>query len=272
MKALSKEEVQVLAPQAFAQAPAETVSSKYSFLPSSRIIDDMETLGWQVCGAKSMKSRGKNATRAQHGPHIIEFFNPGVTIKSGEETEAYVKVVMVNNSMGAGRIRFEVGVFRLICENGLMIKSSDFGGFKLRHLGYSFSDLSDMMNDILNQLPLAVTKINTFNNTVLSVDQKVEFATEAIKIRMGNGKEVTVEEIESVLQVSRPEDEGDTLWAILNRVQEAIIRGGSQYTNAKGKTRTMRPIKNMLQDMSINQDLWSLADQYTEEISYEVIS
>jgi hypothetical protein len=271
MQTLSLSEARVLAPQAFATSPAPTVSDKYSFLPTTRIIEDMQTLGWSLCGAKASKSRGKNPIRAEFGMHIVEFFHPNITIKSGDDTEAYIKVVIMNNAMGVGKIRVEVGVFRLVCENGLVIKDADFGSFRLKHRGYSFEDLQGMINGIVEQLPVAVNKINMFNTVELTKDQQESFATEAIKIRMGNGKVVTVDEIEQVLQATRPEDEGDTLWCVLNRVQESLIRGGVAFTNERGKTRKSKPLKNFAQDMQVNQDLWELANQYVDYAEYEVV-
>lgn len=270
MQTLSLEQAKVLAPQAFATAPAPTVSDKYSFLPTTRIIEDMQTLGWSLCGAKASK-KGKSAIRAEFGMHIVEFFHPDIKIKSGDETEAYIKVVIMNNMMGVGKIRVEVGVFRLVCENGLVIKDADFGSFRLKHRGYSFADLQEMINDIVGRLPIAVNKINVFNTVELTKDQQESFATEAIKIRMGDGKVVTVDEIEQVLQASRPEDEGDTLWCVLNRVQESLIRGGVAFTNEKGKTRRSKHLKNFAQDMKVNQDLWELANQYVDYAEYEVV-
>jgi hypothetical protein len=271
MQTLSLEQARVLAPQAFATSPAPTVSDKYSFLPTTRIIEDMQTLGWSLCGAKAGKSRGKNPIRAEFGMHIVEFFHPDIKIKSGDETEAYIKVVIMNNSCGIGKIRVEVGVFRLVCENGLVIKDADFGSFRLKHKGYSFEDLQGMINNIVAQLPVAVQKINSFNETILTPEQQQEFATEAIKIRMGDGKVVTVDEIEQVLQSTRPEDDGDTLWVVLNRLQESLIRGGVRFTNEKGKTRKSKPLKNFAQDLKVNADLWELADKYVDYANYEIV-
>lgn len=272
MNTLSLDQARVLAPQAFVTSPAPTVSEKYSFLPTTRIIEDMQTLGWSLCGAKAAKSRGKNKIRAEYGMHIVEFFHPDIKIVSEGNTEAYIKVVIMNNAMGVGKIRVEVGVFRLVCENGLVIKDADFGSFRLKHRGYSFEDLQGMINSIVEKLPVAVNKINMFSTVELTQAQQESFATEAIKIRMGEDKVVTVEEIEQVLQATRPEDEGNTLWACLNKVQESLIRGGVAFTNQKGKTRRSKPLKNFAQDLQVNGDLWELADKYVDYAEYEVVS
>lgn len=262
LEVLTREQIKALAPQAFATAPSEKTSEKYSFLPTTRIIDDMESLNWHVVGAKSMKAGGKNPLRATHGKHIIQFYNPDVVIKSEDGIEAYPQIAIENNAAGWGRLKIEVGIFRLICENGLIIKSQDFGTFKMRHLGYTFEDLQTLVKSIVDQLPVAINKINTFNQVELTPSQMKQFAMDALKIRMGEEKVATDEELNQVLRSRREADNGNTLWKVLNRVQESIIRGGSSYIDNKGKLRMMRPIKNMIQDMSINKDIWALAEQY----------
>lgn len=262
LRQLSLEEVKSLAPQAFAAAPSDKTSDKYSFLPTTRIIEDMETLGWLVCNAKAMKSTGKNPLRGTHGKHIVEFYNPEVKINSGNDTEAFVKIVIENNAAGWGRLKIEVGIFRLVCENGMIIKDQDFGSFKLRHLGYTFEDLQTLVGQIVERLPIAVAKINTFSAIELTPSQMKDFAIKAIQVRMGEDRIATDDEINQVLQVRRPADEGNTLWKVFNRCQEAMIRGGSSFIDSKGRLRTLRPIKNMIMDMDINKGIWEVAEQY----------
>ena len=79
MTPLSLDQVKQNAPQAFATAPKPGVSSKYSFLPTSRIIEDMDRLGWKVNQAKSNRSR--TSANAEFGNHIVKFFHPDVYMK-----------------------------------------------------------------------------------------------------------------------------------------------------------------------------------------------
>ena len=92
MTPLSLDQVKQNAPQAFASAPKPGVSSKYSFLPTSRIIEDMNRLGWQVNQAKSNRSR--TAAAAEYGNHVVKFFHPDVFMRDQEgNIEAYVNSI-----------------------------------------------------------------------------------------------------------------------------------------------------------------------------------
>ena len=61
-KYLSKENMKSLAPSIFAEKPSSEVSKHYTHIPTTKVIDDMELLGWKPIDAKEVKAR-KKATR-----------------------------------------------------------------------------------------------------------------------------------------------------------------------------------------------------------------
>jgi hypothetical protein len=262
IQALSIEQVRQMAPTAFVENPAPSTSQRYSFIPTHRIIEDMTTLGWSIRDAKGMKSTGKNPIRQQYGAHMIRFFHPDIKILNDGGVEAYPEILIKNNSMGTGKIQVEVGVIRLACSNGMVIKSMDLGSFKLRHRMYTFTDLQTLVNSIIERLPIAVEKINRFAQIELTPAQQKSFAIKALQARMGEEKVATDAEISSLLRVRREADQGNTLWHTFNRLQESIIRGGEYFVDASGKMRKMKPINNFIQDMKLNGDLWEVCEEF----------
>ena len=261
MSPLSIEEVKQNAPQAFATAPKPGVSSKYSFLPTSRIIEDMDRLGWKVNQAKSNRSRSSAA--AEFGNHVVKFYHPEVFMKDQDgNIEAYVNIVVMNNHMGTGSFKFEMGIFRLVCENGLIIKDKDFGGFNMRHSGYSFEQLQETLNAAMERLPEVVGKINTYNQIMMSKEAQKAFAQQAFALRSYQDRQLTETELEEFLAPRRKEDEGDSLWVVLNRIQESVLKGGYSITNKKDKIRRAKSIKNIQQDIKLNQQVWELAGTF----------
>jgi predicted ABC-type ATPase len=69
-------------------------------------------------------------------------------------------------------------------------------------------------------------------------------------------------ELEEFLAPRRKEDEGDSLWVVLNRVQESVLKGGYSITNVKNKLRRAKSIKNIQQDIKLNQQVWELAETF----------
>ena len=60
-----------------------------------------------------------------------------------------------------------------------------------------------------------------------------------------------------VITADRPQDEGNDLWVVFNRIEEKII-GGSY----KAGRRKARSIKNFQKDIELNEKLWELAESY----------
>lgn len=261
MKALTLEEIKAGAPQAFAASPRPGLSTKYSFLPTSRIIEDMGRLGWQVGAAKSNRSRTQ--VNKEYGNHVVRFFHPDIYLRDQQgNVESYINVVVMNNHSGLGSFKFEIGIFRLVCSNGLTLKDKDMGSFNIRHSGYSFDQLQETMNQAIERLPDLVGRINEYNMITLTPEQQYDFAAKAIALRSYSDRVPTQQELDEFLAPRRKEDEGDSLWVILNRVQESVMKGGYHLINAKGKFRKAKSIKNIQKDIQLNQQLWELGMQY----------
>ena len=72
-KYLSKENIKSVAPSVFAEKPSNEVSKHYTHIPTEKVIDDMELLGWKPIEAKEVKAR-KASTRGFQ-KHLLVFRN-----------------------------------------------------------------------------------------------------------------------------------------------------------------------------------------------------
>ena len=257
IKVLSLDQAREKAPAIFATKPADYINlNRYKFTPTTDIINHMDTLGWKLTNAKQSKT--KVPLRQNFGVHITEFQHPDLYIKNSEgRVEARPTVVLLNSHDGSRPINFEMGLFRLVCSNGLMVKDKDFGGFKERHTKYTLQEVQNMIEQKMLGLNSTVEKINRWSGIEMSAKDRRAFAIDALALRLGEEKVAEDYEIMEILSPRRDADAPNTLWHTFNRVQENIIRGGYQMNN-----RTARPITNPIQDMVLNQGLWSLADKY----------
>ena len=257
IKVLSLDQAREKAPAIFATKPADYINlNRYKFTPTTDIINHMDTLGWKLTNAKQSKT--KVPLRRNFGVHITEFQHPDLYIKNSEgRVEARPTVVLLNSHDGSRPINFEMGLFRLVCSNGLMVKDKDFGGFKERHTKYTLQEVQNMIEQKMLGLNSTVEKINRWSGIEMSAKDRRAFAIDALALRLGEEKVAEDYEIMEILSPRRDADAPNTLWHTFNRVQENIIRGGYQMNN-----RTARPITNPIQDMVLNQGLWSLADKY----------
>jgi hypothetical protein len=246
------------APAIFATEPASYINqSRYHFTPTFEIIDMMQDMGYLLTGAKQSKT--KIELRRKHGVHIVEFQHPDLYVKdsTNNEVEARPTIVMVNSSDGSRPFDFQMGMFRLVCSNGLIVKSKDLGGFKERHTKYNFADLKSLISQKVDSLPKTIEKINTWNMVEMSSKDRFAFATEALALRLGTDRKPEEYEIRGILDPKRNADKHNNLWCTYNVVQENLIKGGFQLNE-----RQARPITNPWQDLELNKGLWSLAEKF----------
>jgi hypothetical protein len=160
-----------------------------------------------------------------------------------------------------------MGIFRLVCSNGLVIATEEFESFKIRHKGYTFEELREVVVKAVSDLPSKVEVMNKMSQRELTEEEQRKLALDALLIRSGitpgsdeaKEKDYDEETLDEILEVRRPADEGDTLWKCFNRIQEAVTQGGFSAALKGAKVRKVRKIKSFEKDTKINQELFKLA-------------
>ena len=257
-KFLNKKELSEIAPSIFTMKPSNTVSDKYTHIPTERVIDDMELMGWKPVDAKEVKARTEDTRGVQK--HLVIFRNDDVVINGEDGDTVYPQILITNSHDGKNAFQFTAGLFRMICENGLVIATDEFEDLKMRHMGYTFEDLQLLIRGMVEKLPLTVEAMNKMKNVELEEEQMFNLAKSFLNIRVEGTKNTFDDQaIEDVLESQRKKDEGNMLWEVFNRVQENIIEGNFEYKTPSGKKRQARVIKNFKQDQDVNKKMFSKA-------------
>jgi len=263
-QALNDIEIKHLCPVAFKDKMTKEeinklgLSKHYSFVPTVNVINDFRSLGYEVVDAKQVKARKKSTNGYQK--HLITFEHPKYKT---EDSKEYPQILLTNSHDGGNAFTLSAGIFRLVCSNGLVIKTEDYGSTRLVHKGYSFEAVQKLVKEFEKTADEALTKVTAMKEVDLTKDLQIEFAKEAALLRfksksfnMDNiGKVV---DLDDILNAERKEDEGDRLWEVFNRVQESIINGKFHYLS-NTKRRKARPIKNFKQNIEVNKKLSELA-------------
>ena len=216
----------------------------------------METLGWGVVDAKEVKAR-KNIGFQKH---LVVFRNPDVVINGADGDQVFPQILLTNSHDGKNSFTFTPGLFRMICENGLVVATEQFADFKVRHMGYDFEALQNTIRSIVESLPLTVESMNKMKEIQLGEEQILDLAKSLLELRV-EGTDNTFGEvaIEQVLQPQRNQDYGNGLWEVFNRVQENIMEGNFSYLTIRGRVRQARKIKNFKQDLDLNKAMFNKA-------------
>ena len=263
---LSKEDVKSSVPLAFANRPTNPdVSSKYLFVNTETIIDDLAKLNWLPVKAAQRRSTKPGGTI--FSKHMIAFQNPDIKISSEDGDEAYPRILLTNSHDGMQAFKFSVGIFRMVCSNGLVVADEQFSDFKIKHKGYTFGELRKVVRSAVADLPNKVQIMNDMKNRILTQEEKNKLALDAMLIRAnitpGSEKAKKFnyddETIEDILDPKRKEDKGDDLWRVFNVVQEKITQGEFSAALKGAKVRKVRKIKSFEKDIKVNQELFKLA-------------
>ena len=263
-EALNDDEIKLICPVAFKRRMVNSeiaklgLSKHYSFVPTTKVIDDLRSMGWECVDAQQVKAR-KKATNG-YQKHMLTFEHPDYKVDGATE---YPQLLLTNSHDGGNAFTLSAGIFRLICSNGLVIKSEDYGDARLVHKGYSFDAVQKLVVDFTAEIDTALQKVYAMKRTQLTTDQIIQFAKQAALLRFkGNSYNedniADVVELDELTGSTRPEDAGNGLWEVYNRVQESLINGNYHY-KVGVKSRKGRTIKSFKQNIDVNKKLSEIA-------------
>tara|TARA_R110002074_G_scaffold171978_2_gene334524 strand:- start:32 stop:841 length:810 start_codon:yes stop_codon:yes gene_type:complete len=253
-------------PALLAESPSSNVSHHYNFLSTKDIVDEMGTHGWLPRKAFYMASRdnieGEEQTSRDplHAKHCIRFAHK--SINKDTSPDEFPEIVMYNSHNGTSSLYLSSGIFRMVCSNGLIVKSEDYGEYRVKHRGPSAN--MDYVSHLIGELAEANTavmdEVDKLGSLDMDHDVKREYYRGAMKLRFPQfmpGEEWIFD------MHKRTEDLGNDLWRSFNRCQEYLENGGFPVTHTAGKApRMSREITNINRVKDLNTELWSYTDAF----------
>src|SRR3954469_20490701 len=169
---ISRDQLRSSVPSIFATTPWEGMSDSYRFIPTSDVLDLLEDQGFRVTSARQSRSRIEG--KAPFTRHMLRLRHESHLDDHGEVPE----VVLVNSHDCSSAYRVFSGVFRLVCENGMIVQSSDFGSFSIRHSGSRdlFAQVREATAQIMEGVPSIMNRIEAWKDIILPRSRQVEFA------------------------------------------------------------------------------------------------
>jgi hypothetical protein len=257
---MSVEQIKKQTPSIFTKTAAPTVSDKFTHIPTFKVIEDMSQLGWNVVDCKEVKARKEGTKGFQK--HLVVFRNPDVVINGADGDTVFPQILLTNSNDGKNAFTFTAGLFRMVCENGLVISTEQFNDVKMRHMGYTFEELQVQIREMVEQLPLTVESMNKMKQIQLTEEQAQDLAKKALTTRFTEDQVENIQiDLDQLLEPTRDEDKGTDLWTVFNVIQEKILNGDFNYISGV-KQRKARKVKNFKQDMEINQKLFAMAAEF----------
>jgi hypothetical protein len=249
----SNDQLLEIAPSIFATEPANKVSSRYGFVPTIDVVEEVRSRGLAPVFAGQTLSRDQD--NRPFAKHLIRFrpqYAPTVVGQSVPE------VVLMNSHDGSSGFKLWLGLFRMVCCNGLIISDGVLGQVSVSHRSNAAQIVGDKSIGFMGQIDHIEDRVRRFMDRVLSPIEQTALADEAAKIRWGNDRPAGLNHTDLLIG-RRFEDAGDSLWAVLNRIQENVIKGGVNLNrpNRQSSTRVLRSVSD---DARVNDQLWKAAD------------
>jgi hypothetical protein len=275
---LTKETIARFAPAAFATAPATTVSDRYNLFPTSEVIDLMAGAGFGV--TQAMQKRGAIEKRGV-AKHLLRFRHEALKVGKGDD---FLEIVLRNSHDGTSSYMLQLGVFRLVCSNGLIVASQMFDAMRVRHTATA-REVFDASMQLTSNVQLLNGHIQEMQGRIMTGDEQLNFARQALAQRYGEDSKVWPVRPSKLLGARRSEDgnrffsgEDRNLWVTFNVVQENMLKGGvrdiglptrvyGEDGGSKIVRRSVMPVTGVDALADLNTGLWSLAEKQLVTVS-----
>jgi Domain of unknown function (DUF932) len=242
-------------------------TERYKHIQTSDIVEKFASMGYKVTATSQVKTRKIEKQGFQK--HLLRFANENQSLVNVMDSRP--EIVLINSHDGSTGYELMLGIYRLVCANGLIVGNT-FGGVRFRHSGDDvMSRVEKAVEEIQTEIPRISAKINEFSAIQMNESKQKEYAEQAVKLIVPKtGYNVS---LDSALTVRRSADQENNLWTVYNRLQESLLRGGISYntrnvnplTNEISiRNATGRAVKGIGRNIEINRSLWDLTEEFAK--------
>ncbi len=254
VKPLSNEQLKQQAPTLFTSNAHSKVSSKYHFIPTIKVIEEIKSHNWYPVNVKEAGVR--DLQKEGYQQHCVRFRHFEDLLNPNENV---VELLLFNSHDRTKAFSISAGIFRFVCSNGLVISDSVFESYKIKHLGDKANDIATAVSNITAIKEKLLSKIDKLSSIKLNDSEKQSFAKSSIPLRFEEHLEVNPNDL---LLPHREEDFKDDLYTTLNIIQENLIRGNIKGVNKQtNRNFTSKQISSISTDTKLNKELWNMAEK-----------
>jgi hypothetical protein len=260
MKILTLDEIRNQAPAAFATQPNPKVSKRYGFISTVETLKAYENLGWFP--VKARQSFTRIESNRPYTRHEITFARPDE--KPIEKLGDVSPRIRLLNSHGTESTWNNIAeLCRMICSNGLVVSMGSAFDFRVRHTMSAVENITETIGKIGEAFPMILSKAEAWSQLRLGDGKILALGASALTIRYGQDESKWPAKPEAIaLTTRRSHDVGNDLWTVFNRIQENVTRNGNVPTEkVNNRRRSIRTIRSIDADLTINKKLWEAAEQ-----------
>ena len=248
---LSDDQIRRVAPSIFADAPHESRSQRYAYIPTAAVLTELRKEGFQPFMVT--QTRVRHDDRRDYTKHMIRLRHSS-QINGREANE----IILLNSHDGTSSYQMLDGMFRFVCSNGLVCGDT-VADVRVPHKGDVAAHVIEGAYEVLHGFDRAHESRDAMRAITLDAGESEVFARAALALKYDEDKPAPITESQ-ILMPRRHDDDRRDLWSVFNRTQENLTKGGLSARAANGRRQTTRPVQGIDQSVRLNRALWLLAD------------
>ena len=249
---LSDEQIRTVAPSIFADAPHESRSQRYAYIPTATVLTELRKEGFEPFMVTQTRVRDEG--KREHTKHMVRLRHAG-QINAAEANE----IILLNSHDGTSSYQLLAGMFRFVCKNGLVCGDT-VADVRVPHKGDVAGQVIEGAYEVLHGFDRALESRESMQAITLDTGESEVFARAALSLKYDDpDKPAPITETQ-ILMPRRVDDRRPDLWSVFNRTQENLIKGGLSGRTANGRRQSTRPVQGIDTNLRLNRALWLLAD------------
>jgi hypothetical protein len=250
---LSDDKIRAVVPSIFAEAPHESRSARYAYIPTAALLAKLREEGFQpfmVC-----QTRVRREDRREYTKHLLRLRHES-QIEGAEANE----IILLNSHDGTSSYQMLAGAYRRVCQNGLVCGDT-FADVRIPHTGNVAGRVIEGAYAVLDSFERVKESREAMQSITLDEGEAEVFARSALALKYGEtGKTPPITERQLLIPRRFSDNNRPDLWSTLNIVQENLTKGGLPIRTATGRLQFTRPVRGIDQDVRLNRALWMLAE------------
>jgi hypothetical protein len=228
----------------------ESRSEHYVHFNSGDIVSTFSRYGYNPVAYSEKKTRKESIKGFQK--HVITF-DTGIGVDGN-----MLRLLVTNSHDGSGSLKLNIGIFRLVCANGLVVGSS-FYESRFNHTLRGHDRLLAEIKELPFQIGRVSYAIKKMSDTVIDETLKRNLTDKVYELRGLNNLKGNV----PTFGAQRVGDLGSDLYTYYNIAQENLIRGNFPHAVKvvrKGVEREYirqaLPIRGVVRQLELNKQLF----------------
>ena len=241
--------MQRIAPALFAKSAHPKMTQRYSFTDTYDILLHMHNRGFKVSSVQGGETLYKK---------VMVRLRPTALVN----TDYAPELVLLDSHDGSSRLKMFLGFIRFVCMNGCIAGDMLYA----RSFVHLAPDLMEQvmleLDDVGEHIDTLIQRIDRMKQHETTLAERIVLADVAVKQRFGDDRSgsFVADMRQRMLQIRRNADNDNSLYCVMNVIQENILRGGMTY-QSNHTVRRMSSIRNVDRSVHINQALWQQADE-----------